>query len=605
MPDIDLTYHVGTCSVGVGDTTVVGVGTLWSQSANVRQWDLISIAGGPLTPIVAGAADDTHISIPAWTGTAKSAVTYVIYQVSPLRFVGGQAMADVDAMLQALNTDGWYRYVNPAYADPTAAGLTANEGQFALKYTTGQVWIMTGGVWVPATAPNAVYGGTSSTSLAIANSVTRVFTTQLGLAYNGARVRAASAAAPANYLEGICTYSGTTLTMAVDAIGGSGTKADWVFSVVGTPGGAPLASPAFTGTATFANMSVSGTATFASITASGNATFGPGTTGTNAAFISIDGGSGAAGGAYAVFKKNGIGKFFVGHQSSILGSGVSDALAFYSSNSGIGIALVLDYLTGVASFTYGPTAPTATPGTNTTQLATTAFVEAARVILVAADALRVKTVKKQIFTASGTYTPSTGMLHCIIECVGSGAGGGGTAGTAGNLFTGGGGGAGSYSRLIATAATIGTSQTVTVGAAGTGGAAGNNDGNVGADVTVGSLCIAKGGAGGGGCASGDFGFGGAGGIAGTGDFSIPGGAGIAGMIASNATTFAIGGLGGNSYLGAGGVMSVPVATTSGNGANATNYGAGGGGGASQNTTATSAGGNGSKGIIIITEFCSQ
>lgn len=35
-----------------------------------------------------------------------------------------------------------------------------------------------------------------------------------------------------------------------------------------------------------------------------------------------------------------------------------------------------------------PTAPTAAPGTNTTQLATTAFVEAARVILAAADALK-------------------------------------------------------------------------------------------------------------------------------------------------------------------------------------------------------------------------
>jgi hypothetical protein len=35
-----------------------------------------------------------------------------------------------------------------------------------------------------------------------------------------------------------------------------------------------------------------------------------------------------------------------------------------------------------------PTAPTASPGTNTTQLATTAFVEAARVILASADALK-------------------------------------------------------------------------------------------------------------------------------------------------------------------------------------------------------------------------
>jgi hypothetical protein len=87
------------------------------------------------------------------------------------------------------------------------------------------------------TIPQGIgYGGTSSTSLAIANTVTRTFTTQLGLGYNGSRVRAASAANPVNYMEGVCTYSGTTLTMTVDAIGGSGTFADWVLSIAGQPG---------------------------------------------------------------------------------------------------------------------------------------------------------------------------------------------------------------------------------------------------------------------------------------------------------------------------------------------------------------------------------
>jgi hypothetical protein len=50
---------------------------------------------------------------------------------------------------------------------------------------------------------------------------------------------------------------------------------------------------------------------------------------------------------------------------------------------GIGVAPIASpALTGV------PTTPTAAPGTNTTQVASTAFVEAARVILVAADALK-------------------------------------------------------------------------------------------------------------------------------------------------------------------------------------------------------------------------
>lgn len=149
MPDVDLTYKIGTVSVDALGTVVSGAGgMLWSQSPNMRQWDVISIDGSDPVPLVASATDDTHLTIPAWQGGAKVAVSYVIYQLSPLRFAGGQTMADVDKLLAVLNTDGFYEYVNPAYADPTSQGLTGNEGQFALKASTGQLWLMTGGVWV-------------------------------------------------------------------------------------------------------------------------------------------------------------------------------------------------------------------------------------------------------------------------------------------------------------------------------------------------------------------------------------------------------------------------------------------------------------------------
>src|SRR5215471_2028348 len=46
------------------------------------------------------------------------------------------------------------------------------------------------------------------------------------------------------------------------------------------------------------------------------------------------------------------------------------------------------------------------------------------------------------FTASGTYTPTAGMVMCIIECVGGGGGGGGVVGTANYSLAGGGGGSG-------------------------------------------------------------------------------------------------------------------------------------------------------------------
>jgi hypothetical protein len=87
-------------------------------------------------------------------------------------------------------------------------------------------------------ATGAGYGGTSATSLLIANSVTKVFTTQAGLAYQvGTYVRASSAANGANFMEGVCSaYSGTSLSIAVTTIGGSGTFADWGFAAGGVPG---------------------------------------------------------------------------------------------------------------------------------------------------------------------------------------------------------------------------------------------------------------------------------------------------------------------------------------------------------------------------------
>jgi hypothetical protein len=82
------------------------------------------------------------------------------------------------------------------------------------------------------------YGGTSSTSLTIANGAPKIFQTQSGLAYLvGDYVRAKSTANGNNFMEGlVSSYSGTSLTIAVAAIGGSGTFADWQFNQSGSPG---------------------------------------------------------------------------------------------------------------------------------------------------------------------------------------------------------------------------------------------------------------------------------------------------------------------------------------------------------------------------------
>jgi len=81
------------------------------------------------------------------------------------------------------------------------------------------------------------YYATSTTSLATAASGSKVFTTQGGLAYSpGARMRATSAGT-GEWMEGLVTaYSGTTLTVTMDAASGSGTHADWNLNASGVPG---------------------------------------------------------------------------------------------------------------------------------------------------------------------------------------------------------------------------------------------------------------------------------------------------------------------------------------------------------------------------------
>ena len=207
----------------------------------------------------------------------------------------------------------------------------------------------------------------------------------------------------------------------------------------------------------------------------------------------------------------------------------------------------------------------------------------------------------QVFTSSGTYTPTAGMKYCVIECVGGGGGGGGTANsTAGNSAAGGGGGGGEYSRKIASSATIGTSQTVTIPNAAAGGAAGNNAGGSPAATTLGSICTANGGTGGGGNPGNGSAAGGAGGTGGTGDFSVAGGSGGSTINAATILVIVPYGEGGSSHLGFGGAPLITVSNTTGNAGQL--YGGGGGGGVSFSAAGAAAGGAGAKGVVIITEY---
>lgn len=97
---------------------------------------------------------------------------------------------------------------------------------------------------------------------------------------------------------------------------------------------------------------------------------------------------------------------------SVTGTVAFDGSANVSIATSVGASLqgTLDSKAPLASpaLTGAPTTPTASAGTNTTQLASTAFVEAARVILVAADALKAPLASPNLTGVPVAPTPAVG-----------------------------------------------------------------------------------------------------------------------------------------------------------------------------------------------------
>jgi len=210
-------------------------------------------------------------------------------------------------------------------------------------------------------------------------------------------------------------------------------------------------------------------------------------------------------------------------------------------------------------------------------------------------------VVTQIFTASGTYTPTSGMKYCIVELVGGGGGGGGAATTSSvQVAAGGGGGGGGYIRRLFSAATIGASQTVTIGAAGTAGASTPADGGTGGATIFGAFSQANGGVGGklsNATILGTVGGGTGGTAIGSADFGCNGAPGGAGLAIFSTTAFLSSGFGGCSFFGGGGIGRVVTA----NGITGLSYGGGGSGAACTNNAGV-VGGAGFAGIIVVTEY---
>jgi hypothetical protein len=210
----------------------------------------------------------------------------------------------------------------------------------------------------------------------------------------------------------------------------------------------------------------------------------------------------------------------------------------------------------------------------------------------------------QVFTASGTYTPSSSLVtSVIVDGVGGGAGGGGCpATTSSQQATAGGGNAGNWARARFTAAFTGVS--VTIGAAGTAGATGANAGGAGGTTSFGSLLTIQGGAGG---AGGTAGAAALGIFPPTANASIPSISGGTLLGSSRGTSgqsqiilslsVIQSGGGGSSPYGAGGV---PVQGVTGNAGSGN--GSGGSGCSQTPSEAGSPGGAGQPGILYIYEY---
>lgn len=148
----------------------------------------------------------------------------------------------------------------------------------------------------------------------------------------------------------------------------------------------------------------------------------------------------------------------------------------------------------------------------------------------------------QFFGSSGsaTYTPSANLIYAIMRCTGGGGGSGGISAGSGAGFGSGGGGSGATGEVYASAATIGSSLTLFVGAGGTAGVASGGTGGTGGSSTISNgttLCSAPGGGGGTGFNNSTvFGEPGNGGSAGsvTGDVAIGGNYGGQGITAADA-----------------------------------------------------------------------
>lgn len=175
---------------------------------------------------VEDAMDKLTIIVKQMLETLSRAVTVSVgSDLSPTDYIA--ELEDLLAQAQAAQS--------AAAASQSSASSSAATATAQAVISTDQAAISTAQA-VLAAASAAQFQGTSTTSITVGTG-SKVFTTQAGKLFHGEYVQVYSAADPTKFMNGICTYSGTTLTVTVDSIGAAGGPfTDWVIKVSGAKG---------------------------------------------------------------------------------------------------------------------------------------------------------------------------------------------------------------------------------------------------------------------------------------------------------------------------------------------------------------------------------
>lgn len=395
----------------------------------------------------------------------------------------------------------------------------------------------------------------SSTSAEISIGV-KTFTVEADLLLTpGVFVTIVDNAAPtSNFMFGsVSVYSGTSLSVGVSVIGGSGTYADWTITLSGARGAqGPQGSPGSGAGDMLAANNLSDVDDVPTARANLGLQIGSNVQAYDVVLDSLSANS-ATSGALEKTGADTVGTFTV----SAAGKALIDDIDAASQRTTLGLGSA-----AVATLIDDDSFATATASNVPSAESVKAYVDGQ------------SGVDYQTFTANGTWNKPSGGTIALVQAWGGGGSGGRSSG--GQC---GGGGGGAYVEKWIPLAGLTSTVSVTVGAGGAAVSAAGN-GNAGGNSTFGSYVTAYGGGAGGGVAGsanaaggGGGGTVGAGGNAngGTAGTAGAGGGGAGGVFGANGSqaSYAQGGGGGGGGQGVGG---------------ASFSGGGGGGGSSANTT---------------------